>query len=332
VKSNVHVIAEAGTNHGGNLEVAKQLVDIAIAAGANSVKFQMIYPEGLYLPKFFQDGQYVDNEVFQKRAASMLSDNDYRHLGLYCQAQEIGFSASVFDRRGLDLLDELGASYIKIASCDLNHSRLLIEAAERGKLLILSTGMATLGEIDRAVTDIVATGNTNIVLMHCVSVYPCPTEKMNLSFLKTLQQAFGFPVGLSDHTENSLASAIAISMGVTWIEKHFTYDRTAEGFDHVYAMEPEAFTDFICDLRSAEAACHKPDKKLGIDETIVKGRARRALYAARDLSIGEVLTESDVLIVRPEGSLTPNDLPLVLGKSVKQPIHHYQPLSLDHFC
>lgn len=332
MNSNIHVIAEAGTNHGGHLDTGKQLIDVAIAAGADSVKFQVIYPEGLYLPKFFQAGQYLDNEVFQKRAAGMLSDDEYRQLADYSQHHGISFSASVFDARGLDLLDTVNAPYIKIASCDLNNSYFLKQAAERGRPLIVSTGMSTLSEIDRAVTDILATGNTNLVLMHCVSVYPCPTERMNLSFIPTLQQAFGFPVGFSDHTETSLAAAIAVSMGVTWIEKHYTLDRSADGFDHSYAMEPASFTQFIRDLRVVEEACARPTHKLGSAESTVKQRARRSLYAARDLQPGTLLTEEDVLIVRPEGPLAPNDLPLVLGKAIKHPVHQFEALSLECFC
>lgn len=324
-----HIIAEAGTNHGGQYATAEKLIDVAVESGADSVKFQIIYPEGLYLPRLFVDGAYADNEVFQKRASMMLTDDEYRNLAAYCQSKGIGFSASVFDRRGIDLLDSLHVDYIKIASCDLNNSPLLIQAAETGRCLVLSTGMATLGEIERAVSDVTATGNTNIVLMHCVSVYPAPFERMNLSFLHTLQQAFGFPVGLSDHTESSLAAAIAVSMGVTWIEKHFTLDRTAEGFDHAYAMEPSAMTAYIADVRASEAACRRQISKVGEKEATVKQRARRGLYAARDIAAGETITEADILIVRPEGPLRPNDIHLVQGRTLRQAIRQYEPFSLD---
>ncbi len=329
--NNVHIIAEAGTNHGGKLSIAKKLVDVAVEANANSVKFQIIYPEGLYLPKFFQEGKYVDNEVFQKRAAGMLKDEEYRSVANYCQGKGTHFTASVFDSRGIKLVNELNVTYIKIASCDLNNSHLLKEASETGKKIIISTGMATLGEIEKAVSDVVSTGNTDIVLMHCVSVYPCPTSKMNLNFLNVLRQTFGFPIGLSDHTENSLASAIAVNMGVKWIEKHFTLDRCAEGFDHSYAMEPANFAQFIQDIRSAEQACTPQSIKIQEAEAHVKSRARRSLYAARDIQEGEKLTEKDVLIVRPEGSLKPNDLSLILGKCPKVSIHQYEALSLDLF-
>lgn len=325
----IHIIAEAGTNHNGTPETAGQLIDAALHAQANSVKFQIIYPEGLYLPRFFVNGQYTENDVFHLRAARMLSDDDYRALADLCRTKGIGFSASVFDKRGIDLLDELDAEYIKIASCDLNNSHLLRQAAACGRRLIISTGMASLGEIEQAVADVVATGNTDIVLMHCVSVYPCPTERMNLGFLRVLQQAFGFPVGLSDHTENSLAAAIAASFGVEWIEKHLTLDRTSTGFDHAYAMEPAMMAGYIADIRASEAACQRQRIKIGAAEATVKQRARRGLYAARDIAPGEEVTEADILIVRPENTLNPNDTNLLIGRRTRHQLRQYEPLSLD---
>jgi sialic acid synthase SpsE len=325
----IHIIAEAGTNHNGKYATAEKLVDAAVESGADSVKYQIIYPEGLYLPHLFVDGTYQENEVFQKRASMMLSDDDYRNLAKYCEAKGIGFSASIFDRRGIALLDSMQVEYIKIASCDLNNSPLLVQAAETGRRLIISTGMASLGEIEQAVSDVTATGNTNIVLMHCVSVYPAPLDRMNLTFLQTLKQAFGFPIGLSDHTEQSLAAAIAVSMGVEWIEKHVTLDRTTEGFDHKYAMEPQALAEYIADVRSSEAACQHQPIKVGEQERTVKQRARRGLYAARDIAAGEMIAATDILIVRPEGPLSPNDKNLVEGRKSRRSIRQYEPFSFD---
>jgi sialic acid synthase SpsE len=325
----VHIIAEAGTNHGGRLERALALADIARAAGADSVKFQIIYPEGLYLPRFYHNGEangYVDNEVFRARAAGMLADDDYRALAEHCRCHGLPLSASVFDRRSLDLLCALDPPYIKIASCDLNNTPLLKMAAERGRKLIVSTGMASLGEVEQAVNDILATGNRDLVLMHCVSVYPAPLERMNLDFLRVLRAAFGLPVGLSDHTESSLAGAMAVALGAEWVEKHFTYDRKAAGFDHAYAMEPDGLAQYVANIRAAEEACRRPALKVGDDERQVRQRARRALYAARAIAAGERLAEADVLVVRPEGPLTPQDLPRVLGRTARRQIHQYEPL------
>jgi sialic acid synthase SpsE len=325
----VKIIAEAGTNHNGDMETAWKLVDVASEASADSVKFQVIYPEGLYLPRFFNDGSYMDNEVYRDRRTAMLSDDEYRALADYCATKGIELSASVFDKRGVDLLVGLQVRYIKIASCDLNNSRLLMYAAEQGKRLVISTGMASLPEIERAVTDVFRAGNRDVVLMHCVSVYPCPIERMNLSYIRVLKESFDLPVGLSDHTEHSLCAAAAVAMGVEWIEKHFTLDRRARGFDHAYAMEPDGLKGFIKDVRSVEEACRPQGTKIGADEAKVKSRARRGLYAARNIGPGEIVGEADVLVVRPEGSLAPNDLPLVVGKRAKRVIATYEVLSLD---
>lgn len=322
-----HVIAEAGTNHNGSLESGKALIDAAADCRADSVKFQMIFPEGLYLPQFYENGGYRDSDVFKRRAETALAPDAFGELAAYCRKRRIPFSASVFDPQGIELLNELDPCYIKIASCDLNHSRLLRAGAETGRRLIISTGMASLQEIERALSDVLGTGNGNVVLMHCVSVYPCPTEMMNLSFIDVLRETFGQEVGLSDHTENSLAAAIAVSKGVTWIEKHITLDRSAPGFDHAYAMEPDGFTRYVQDVRAAFEACRQSQQKLKASEVSVKQRARRGLYAARDLAAGQTICQADILVVRPEGALAPNDVPAVVGRSARRKIHRYEPLS-----
>jgi sialic acid synthase SpsE len=327
----IHIIAEAGTNHNGRRETAERLVDAAVESGADSVKFQIIYPEGLYVSKLYKDGRLEDNEVIAARRAGMLGDEDYRRLAEYCRRVAVPMSASVFDARGIALLDELDPPYIKIASCDLNNSYLLKKAAERGRKLIVSTGMSTLGDVERAVEDIVATGHEDIVLMHCVSVYPCPTARMNLSFIETLKTAFGFPVGLSDHTEQSLAAAAAVAMGVTWIEKHFTLDRGAPGFDHAYAMEPSGLKQYVEDVRGVSQACSRRPCKLGEAESNVRRRARRSLYAARDIAPGEKIQDDDVLVVRPEGPLRPNDLTRLVGRVARRGIQRYEPFTRNVF-
>jgi len=332
VTGRVHVIAEAGTNHNGDLNTARRLVDAAAGARADSVKFQLIYPEGLYLPRFYRDGHYEDNEVFAQRSAAMLTDDDYRELAEYCRSKSTPFTATVFDTRGIELVDELDVPYIKTASCDLNNSRLLVAAAETGRRMVISTGMAGLDEIERAVSDVTATGNTDLVLMHCVSVYPCPAERMNLGFVAVLRESFGFPVGLSDHTEGSVTSAAAIGLGAEWIEKHFTLDRSSPGFDHAYAMEPEALAGFVADVRQTSSACEIQEVKVLEDEQGVRTRARRSIYAARDIEEGEEIREDDLLVVRPEGPLSPNDLPLVVGRTAKRRIFQYEPLSLEATC
>ena len=327
----IHIIAEAGTNHNADATLGRRLIDVAQEAGADSVKFQIIYPEGLYVEKLKNEsGDFQDNEVIEVRRKGMLSDGDYRSLSGYAHSQGVPLSASIFDQRGIELLEEFNPPYIKIASCDANNIPLIAAAARTGRKLIISTGMSTMSEVRNTVGAIEAMGHKDLVLMHCVSVYPCPTRQMNLQFLTSLREEFGYEIGLSDHTENSLAAAAAVALGVTWIEKHFTLDRTSQGFDHAYAMEPEMLTEYIQDVRAIEAAMLGSEDKVGEQEASVKVRARRGLYAARDIRPGEVIQEDDVLIVRPEAALAPGQLRIVVGQKSVGHIPQYEPLTLEH--
>ncbi len=327
--SNVHVIAEAGNNHNGDVATAHELIGTAAAAGADSVKFQIIYPEGLYLPAFPRNGGYEDNEVIAARRKFMLADDDYRALAAVAAEQGIAFSSSVFDRQGLDLLDSLDPAYLKIASCDLNNVAFVREVAERGRLVVLSTGMSELEEVKRSVDAALATGNDKLVLLHCVSVYPATLEVMRLSFITELREEFGLPVGLSDHTPDSTAAAMAIALGATWIEKHFTQDKTQEGFDHAYAQEPAELAKFVADLRAAEAALGTGGDKVGPDERSVMERARRSIYAAADLEAGAELGPGDLVVVRPQGPLDAADFDAVVGRRLTRPVRRFEALTWE---
>lgn len=326
-----HIIAEACTNHNGSLAKAKELVDIAAAAGADSVKFQIINPEGLYLLRVRNEkGEWCENGVVTQRKAAMLTDAEYHELAAYSKERNLPLSGSVFDKKSLDLLCEMDAPYIKIASTDCNNYPFLAEAASRGRKIILATGMASLGEVERAVGTITSQGNRDIVLLHCVSVYPCPLHLANLGQLGILRAAFGFPVGYSDHTSGNTAAAMAVALGAEWLEKHYTWDRTAPGFDHANSLDPEQLASYVADARAAEAAIQRPPVKVGETEAGVRSRARRSLHAARNLQAGETVTEEDILIVRPEGPLAPGDLGLLLGQILRKPVAQYEPFSLAH--
>ncbi len=312
----IHIIAEAGNNHNGDYQTALKLVDVANRSGADSVKFQTIYPEKLYVPKIFDNGSYKENEIIAIRHKSMLTDDEYAKISEYCQSVGIGFSSSVFDGDGVALIDRLNAPYIKIASTDLNNTSLLRIAARTGKQLIISTGMSVLSEIEKAVKTVVDEGNEKIVLLHCVSVYPADPSITNLNFIDQLKSEFGYSVGFSDHTESSIAAAVAVSKGVEYIEKHFTLDRASEGFDHCYAMEPDSFEQYVKDIRSIETACTSASKKLTDDENGVAQRARRGLFVSRDMSAGEIITEKDVLVVRPPSEFAADQIDDLVGKKL----------------
>ncbi|MEP3439263.1 MAG: N-acetylneuraminate synthase family protein [Hoeflea sp.] len=326
----VHIIAEAGTTHEGNATTALESVRLAQEAGADSIKFQFIEPEELYLGQIRENGQLVDNPPIAARTAQKLSDEQWRQVAQESVRLGIPFSASVFGPISLGKLKAMDPPYIKIASTDTTNIPLIELACETEKTVLLSTGMSDLGEIEAAVNAIERCGAKDVVLLHCVSAYPCPVEAANIGFVRVLREAFGLPVGYSDHTETSVSAIAAVALGTTWIEKHMTQDRASPiGYDHSYAMEPQMLTDFIADIRACEAALAVRSPKVGEAEAAVKSRARRGLWAARDLPAGHVVTAADILPVRPAGPLSPADAEKLVGRTLAQPILKSEPFRLE---
>jgi N,N'-diacetyllegionaminate synthase len=325
-----HIIAEAGSNYNGSQELALELCQVAFAAGADSVKFQIIYPEGLYRSGDYSYGHYDIKNVLKIRQNGVLSDDEW--LSIHQHAIKIGidFSASVFDKKGLELLLSMNPPYIKIASCDLNNLRLLREVAAYNKTMVVSTGMSTLEEIENTVNELgkVGINGDKLVLLHCVSSYPTDLCDTNITFLQTLKR-FGTAVGFSDHTLGTEAACVAVASGATWIEKHFTVDTTLEGLDHKYAMEPAPFSEYIKAIRSTENSLKQKKQKITEAEAYTKQRARRGLYAARDLPCGQILTSEDILVVRPENSISACQIDLIIGSSLTKELKVNEPLSPD---
>ncbi len=328
--SNIHIIGEAGVNHNGNLDNALLLVDIAQECGADSVKFQIINPWGLYLPGKYKYGHYDIEKVIEMRFSTVFSDEEYIRIYNYANEKNIGFSASIFDSQGIELLLKMNPPYIKIASTDLNNHQLLEQVAETGKKIILSTGMSDLSEIEESL-NIVAKKTNDIILLHCVSIYPAPLEKTNLSFISTLQEKFGFEVGFSDHTRTNEASIAAYMLGARWFEKHYTFDNSLEGFDHKHAQSQDEFKSYINALRSLELSLKKKNQKVSPDEAYTAQRARRSLYAKKDLKAGDIIKSEDILVVRPSNIMKANEIDLVIGSKLVTDISQHQPFNPNQF-
>jgi len=325
----IKIIAEAGTNNNGQYNQAIALMDIAKRCQADFIKFQIIYTDGLYLPGSYEYGHYDIDDVRKIRDKGIMTDVEYKRLNDYGHKLNLPFTASIFDKRGLDLVLNLNVPFIKIASGDLNNLHLLRQVAKSGKKIILSTGMSTLEDIKKSVDEIIKIGNEDIVLMHCVSIYPADTEQTNLRFIEVLIKEFGLPVGFSDHTETSLAACMALSLGATWFEKHFTEDRGQVGLDHAHAMEENGLKKYINDLRASNKALELKKTKVGEAELFTRKRARRSLYAAIDIKPGELITEKQILIVRPENLMDAADIDLIVGSIAKTTIKQYEPFSLE---
>ena len=320
------VIAEAGSNHNGSVARAVNLIDIARSAGASSVKFQFIFPENLYLPAFRDGRELRPNPAHSQRRTEQLTESEWSEVWRHGQRAGIPLSASVFCDRGIDLLSKLGAGYVKIASTDLTNRDLIALAATRFDRVIVSTGMATLSEVAETVAAVQEQHRTvSLELMHCVSSYPCPVEDANPQRVRLLKDAFALRVGYSDHTEGSLSAILALSQGADLFEKHFTDDRSLPGFDHANAASPDQLQTYIDDVCQAAVSLSGHPNRNSTQEVQTRIRARRGVYAARDLPAGHVLTRDDLLHVRPSTAqqVLPSQL---VGKPLATDVQKFEAL------
>lgn len=318
----VFIIAEAGVNHNGNLEIAKKLVDAAASTGADAVKFQTFVPEEVA-------SRAAEKAAYQKAAATgketqldmirrlALSPEDFRVLKSYCDDAGIMFLSTPFDYYSVDLLDNLGVPLFKIPSGELVNDRFLKYVAAKGKPLIISTGMATLGEVEEALAAVESVGNREITLLHCTSAYPTPPEEVNLRAMVTMKNAFGMPVGYSDHTAGIEIPVAAVALGAVVIEKHFTLSRDMEGPDHKASLEPEEFAAMVRAIRNVEKALGDGRKRPTPAEQDVRKAARRSIVAAHRIEAGEVITEDKLALKRPGTGIPPRMWELVTGRRAK---------------
>jgi len=319
----VFIIAEAGVNHNGSLELAKKLVDAAVAAGADAVKFQTFVPEEVvsasatrapYQKANMRGREESQLEMIRRLA---LSEEDFRILKDYCDRAGIVFLSTPFDCRSVDLLEALGVPLFKIPSGELTNHRFLRYVAARGKPLVVSTGMATLGEVEEAVEVLRQAGAQEITLLHCTTAYPAPYEEVNLRAMLTLKQAFGLPVGYSDHTPGIEVAVAAVALGACVVEKHFTLDRRMEGPDHRASLEPQELAAMVGAIRNVEKALGDGIKRPGAGERENMPYARRSLVAAKDIAAGEVITEEKLAVRRPGTGIPPKMFDVVVGRRAR---------------
>lgn len=325
---NLEIIAEAGSNHNGCLEMAKSLVRAAKDSNATSVKFQFIFPEGLYVPFFYENGSHLENQVFAVRKKELLSAEEWSTVWGYAGKLGVGISASVFCERGVGLLAKLGAPFVKIASTDLTNKELIASACCAFDRVIVSTGMATIAEIDDSVRFVKASfPKTRLELMHCVSLYPCELRMANTQRIKLLRSCFEIPVGYSDHTSSSASATMALVQGAVFFEKHFTLDKSLPGFDHKYASTPAELADYVSTLRDAALGMSVPCNPVDSYDQLTRDRARRGLYAARDLRKGHVISRADLLYVRPSNPSAAGDPAQLIGARLERDVSQYEALS-----
>lgn len=328
------IIGEAGVNHNGSLEMARELVDVAVSAGCNAVKFQTFRPEKVCAPAAPKATYQLQNTAIEESQLEMgkkleLPFEAFRDLYHYCARQGIIFLSTPFDYESADFLAQLPVPAFKVPSGELTNLYFLEYLARMGRPLIVSTGMATLDEVAVAMETIRTCGNRQAVLLQCVSNYPAHPSSMNLSAMRTLREAFGVGVGLSDHTIGTEIAFAAVALGACVIEKHFTLDRNLPGPDHRASLEPEDLAHLVTGIRNVESAIGDGIKQPVPEELNTAAVARRSLVAAAFIPAGAPLTLELLEILRPGTGLPPSMRSQLLGRHARHDIARGTILSLD---
>lgn len=331
------VIAEAGVNHNGDPALAEQLVAAAAQAGADAVKFQSFRAEGVasrVAPKAAYQQRTTDPHESQQEMLRRLEldAEAHRRLQACCQDHGILFLSSPFDIPSADLLEALGVPAFKLGSGELTNRLLLEHVAAKRKPLLLSTGMAWLGEVEQALRWARNRGAAEVALLHCVSQYPAQAEDTNLRALLTLRRCLQVPVGYSDHTIGPAVPLAAVALGACIVEKHFTLDRTLPGPDHAASCEPRELAELVRAIRTVEAALGDGCKRPAAGELENRSLVRRSLAAACDLPRGTRLDAAQLTALRPGSGIEPALLPQVAGRTLARDVAAGELLSWEDLC
>jgi len=320
------VIAEAGVNHNGDLEIAKKLIEVAAQAGADYVKFQTFKAEKLASYEArkadYQLENLPDSEITQYAMLKKLELNYEYHEKIidHCSLHDIKFLSSPFDLDSIELLHNLGLNTFKIPSGEITNLPYLQKIGSYRKNVILSTGMADIGEVEDALYALINAGTNkdNITILHCNTEYPTPFEDVNLRAMLTIRNAFKVNVGYSDHTSGIEVPIAAVSLGATIIEKHFTLDRSMAGPDHKASLEPEELKMMVRSIRNIEKCLGSGIKIASPSEEKNKSIARKSIHLAHNICMGEVIHPKDLIMLRPGDGITPMQITRILGRRVNK--------------
>lgn len=312
VKGNTLIIAEAGVNHNGDLGLAKQLIDVAAAAGVDLVKFQT-FSASRQVTRSAQKADYQTQTTgntesqYEMLRRLELTEDMHRELIEHCATRNIGFFSTGFDMESVDLLLSLGQEHFKIPSGEITNLPYLRHIGKLGKSVILSTGMSTLGDIEAAidVLEKAGTARAQITVLHCTTEYPTPMNEVNLRAMQSIHAAFGVAVGYSDHTPGIEVAIAAVAMGATVIEKHFTLDRNLPGPDHQASLEPIELKAMVAAIRNIEVALGDGIKRLTPSEARNKPVARKSMVASRAIKAGDAFSADNITTKRPGTGISP---------------------------
>ncbi|MCH2666239.1 N-acetylneuraminate synthase [bacterium] len=328
------VIAEAGVNHNGDPELARQMIAVAARSGADAIKFQTFKTDRLVTsdaPK--ADYQMTTTDAQESMAhmlsALELSAETHRQVVSWCRDEGILFMSTPFDEESADLLDDLDVPLYKVPSGEVTNWPLLEHIGRKGKPIILSTGMSTVSEVDDAVRVIRTSGDPSLILLHCVSNYPCSAGSVNLRAMGSMAAAWGVPVGYSDHTMGIEVAVAAVALGACVVEKHFTLDREMLGPDHKASLEPEELALLVSSIRNVEEALGDGVKRPVVEEEATTDVARKSLVAAGPIPSNTVIRPDMLTVKRPGTGVHPRYLSTFVGKRVVKDVKEDELLGWD---
>lgn len=334
--SRPYIIAELGSNHNGDMDLARKLIDQAKAAGADCVKFQswskdtifsrQVYKENYFLADDYRDRtDYTLEEIVEEYS---ISETELLEMKAYCDQVGVTCTSTPFSKQEADfLIDKLESPFIKVASMDLNNFPFLDYLARKRKPMIISTGLSSLSEIDRAVETIENAGNNEIILLHCVAMYPPDDNVVHLNKIHTLRQNFGYPIGFSDHTLGTAIPLASVALGACLIEKHFTLDKEMPGWDHKVSADFEDMK-VICEESKRIQLALGSSRIQSVETHERKMAFRRSLVITKDLPEGHVLTMEDLDFKRPGSGISPEHVDFIVGRKLKENLEADHVLSL----
>jgi sialic acid synthase SpsE len=328
--SKPYIIAELGANHNGDMELAKRMIDEAKAAGCSCVKFQSWTKDTVFSKIVYEDNYFL-NDDYRNRTdytlkeivdAFSLSEAELYSMYQYCTEIGIDFTSTPFSKREADfLVDQCNVPFIKIASMDLNNYPFLKYVARKGVPILISTGLSDTAEIDKAISIIEGEGNTQICILHCISIYPPKFENINLNNIPGLRSMYPeYPIGFSDHSLGVEIPSAAVALGACVIEKHFTLNKDMFGWDHKISANPGEMKMLVQYSQNINKALGTTRKIVCEDEIKKRDDFRRSIVAAKDIKQGTILTEKDLDLKRPGIGIPPEKIDWLIGKSVKRDI------------
>jgi len=317
-KKSLYIIAEAGVNHGGNLSTALKLVDIAFEAKADCVKFQA-FRAGELVTRLAEQTGYQKKNVKEKSQYEMLlkyelKEEEFRKIKFYCDKKNIDFLVTPFSPKWVRFLYDLGIKFLKIGSGNIRSLELLKEIGKTKLPVILSAGMSSIDDIQKALHVLRANGNRNLTILHCNTSYPVQLCDVNLFTMHLLKEKFHVPVGFSDHTVETITGQIAVAAGASMLEKHFTIDKTLPGPDHRMSLSPEELKEYIYRAREGCIICGVKEKIILEEEKKIKELVLTSLVSKRFIKKGEIITYDMLTEKRPSNGISPMDIKNVIGK------------------